>query len=230
MKRRSLLILWFILPFLPVQAQDQAKTFSFKKGEVMDLIYLSSRPDSEQLFEHYKKTAFPIAFEYSYQPQRGFAVKELTLGMNLSKSLIVGKWANKEKREGFLNNIVKRVPDFHQQRRKLFEEFALTYYVMPEDLEFSVEGSNFHVATSFWQKDRPTFTRFIRTWKKEVQKAGGKFLLELTEGNSPTGYYFNPELFLIIEWPDRAAFDAFAKAHPLSTYEALKHVHQVVIQ
>ena len=196
----------------------------------MDLIYLSSQPDTEQLFDHYKKTAFPVAFEYSYQPQRGFAVKELTLGMNVATSLIVGKWASKEKREGFLENIVKRVPDFHQQRRKLFEEFALTWYVMPEDVEFSVEASNFHVATSFWQKETSSFNRFSRKWKKELEKAGGKILLELKEGNSPTGYYFNPDVFLIIEWQDRTAFDAFAKAHSLSTYEDLKHVHQVVIQ
>lgn len=196
----------------------------------MDLIYLSSLPDTEQLFDHYKKTAFPVAFEYSYQPQRGFAVKELTLGMNVSTSLIVGKWASKEKREGFLENIVKRVPDFHQQRRKLFEEFALTWYVMPEDVEFSVEASNFHVATSFWQKETSSFGRFNRKWKKELEKAGGKILLELKEGNSPTGYYFNPDVFLIIEWQDRTAFDAFARDHPLSTYEDLKHVHQVVIQ
>ena len=224
------MILCFILPFVSIKAQDQAKTFSFKKGEVMDLIYLSSQPDTDQLFDHYKKTAFPVAFEYSYQPQRGFTVKELTLGMNVSNSLIVGKWASKEKREGFLENIVKRVPDFHQQRRKLFEEFALTWYVIPEDLEFSVEASKFHVATSFWQKEAGSFGRFSRNWKKAIEKAGGEILLELTEGSSPTGYYFNPDVFLIIEWQDRAAFDAFAKDHPLSTYEDLKHVHQVVIQ
>ena len=156
--------------------------------------------------------------------------RELTLGMNVSSSLIVGKWGSKEKREGFLENIVKRVPDFHQQRRKLFEEFALTWYVMPKDLEFSVEASKFHVATSFWQKNPSTLKPFVRKWKKEIEKAGGKILLELTEGYSPTGYYFNPDVFLIIEWQDRTAFDAFAKAHPLSTYEDLKHVHQVVIQ
>lgn len=230
MKRKSLLILCFILPYFPIQAQDQAKTFSFKKGEVMDLIYLSAQPETDQLFDHYKKTAFPVAFEYSYQPQRGFAVKELTLGMNVSTSLIVGKWGSKEKREGFLDNIVKRVPDFHQQRRKLFEEFALTWYVMPKDVDFSVEGSKLNVATSFWQEDPATLKSFVRTWKKEIEKAGGKILLELTEGYSPTGYYFNPDVFLLIEWQDRTAFDAFANAHPLSTYEDLRHVHQVVIQ
>ncbi|MEM6801048.1 MAG: hypothetical protein AAF696_06560 [Bacteroidota bacterium] len=230
MKQKSLLILFFTFFFLSAFSQEKEKKFSFKKGEVMDLIYLSSHPDTEQLFEQYKKTAFPVAFEYGYQPQRGFAVKELTLGMNQSNSLIVGKWSSREKREGFLANIVQRVPDFHQQRRQIFEEFALTYYIMPRDLEFSTASGKFYTATSFWQKDANSLERFSQKWKRAIEKAGGKIILELEEGYSPTGYYFNPELFFIVEWEERDPFEIFAEANPLSSYEALKHVHQVVIQ
>ena len=103
---------------------EKTKSFEFKKGEVLDVILLTQVENSETLFERYKKTAFPVAFEYSYQPQPGFGISKLTLGTNKPVAFLFGKWASLEKREGFLDVIGQRVPDFHQQRRNLFPYFG----------------------------------------------------------------------------------------------------------
>jgi len=229
MRLSTLVLLLFLFIYSDGNAQKHLKSFNYKKGEVIDVMPLSIAENSNELFEHYKKTIFPIGFEYTYQPQSGFKITELTLGNLLPNSLIIGKWKSKEKREGFLSNITKRVPDFHSQRRKLWKYFGLTYYVLEEDTQFSVDTRKYNVATSFWQKTPESFNPFFSKWKKEIIDFGGKIIIQLKDGTSPTGYTYNPDLFLIIEWQDKSAFAAFAKTHPLSSYEVLKNVHQFVI-
>ncbi|KAA1241434.1 hypothetical protein [Aquimarina sp. RZ0] len=209
--------------------QENLKTFTFKKGEVLDLILLDSPPNSEALFDRYKKTAFPIAFAYGYQPQPGFKISKLTMGTHLPASFIVGKWTTREKREGFLTNIVKKVPDFHSQRRKLFTYFGLTYYEILEDMEFSIDTSKYTVVTALWKKNIVTYTKFLKEWKAHISTSGGKIITTLKGGTSPVGYYYNPDTLIIAVWEDANGFQSFTAKYPLSAYEGLQNVHQFVI-
>lgn len=211
-------------------AQENLKSMTFKKGEILDILLLSTVPDYEPLFDRYKKTAFPVAFDYSYQLQPGFDITDYTLGNHLPQSIVFGKWSSLENRVGFLENIVKRVPDFHDQRRGLFEYFGLTYFVMSEDLSFSINKEKHNVTTCFWPNENEQFERFYVQWKKEVVEFGGKFVLELQDGSSPIGYYYNPDLLCIVQWENPADFETFAKEHPLSYYRGLKNVHQFVFE
>ncbi|MCF6298188.1 MAG: hypothetical protein L3J08_09455 [Flavobacteriaceae bacterium] len=229
MRLSTLVLLLSLFIYSEGNAQKHLKSFDFKKGEVLDVMLLSINENSNELYEQYKKIIFPIGFEYTYQPQLGFMTTELTLGNHLPESLVIGKWESKEKREAFLSIITKKVPDFHQRRRELWKYFGLTYYVLKEDTQFSVDTRKYNVATSFWQKSPESFNSFYSKWQKEINDFGGKIIIQLKDGTSPTGYAYNPDLFLIIEWQDKSEFEAFAKAHPLSSYEVLKNVHQFVI-
>lgn len=230
MKTMTVLVLFMSFTLANVKAQDQIQSFTFKKGEILDIIISSNGPDFNKLFDRYKKVAFPVAFEYTYQPQSGFGVSRLTLGNYFPQNFIFGKWSTGEKREGFLANISERVPDFHEQRRAIFSYFALTYFEVPEDLQFSVNSDKYNVTTSFWKNDSSkNFDSFYNEWKNHVIKSGGQFILKLQDGTSPTGYYYNPSVLTIVQWEDQSAFDTFAKEWPLSRYETLKDVHQFVI-
>lgn len=230
MKFKNLILLFAVLIFFGMSAQEKIKSFDFKKGEVLDIILLSQTENSNELFEQYKKTAFPVAFEYGYQPQLGFGISKLTLGTNKAQAFLFGKWENLEKREGFLTNIAKRMPDFHQQRRDLFPYFGLTYYSMLADLKFSVDTSKYNVATALWSKPSKKDASFFNKWKAAITKSGGKVIVTLENGKSPLGYYYNADVLCIVEWKNEAAFKAFAEKHPLAYYEALHNVHQFVIQ
>lgn len=230
MKISTLVILFFLSLFLSGQAQKKdIVSYSFRKGEVMDVMLLSTAPDSKDLYEKYKTTAFPVAFEYGYQPQVGFRISKLTLGNHSPQSIIFGKWKTKQKRESFLSDIVSKVPDFHFQRRALFPYFDLTYYEMSQDINFEINRKKYNVATSFWKGSSGNFANFFKEWKKKVAKLGGKIVIELQDGNSPVGYYYNPEVFCIVEWSDKSKFEAFENKNPLSSYGSLKNIHQFVI-
>lgn len=227
MKKPALLLFVFI--FLNAYSQKHLKSFNFKKGEVFDLILLTGAPKFKEGFKKYKETAFPVAFEFGYQPQPGFKTTQLTLGNYLPTSLLIGKWKSKKKRESFLKTIVKRVPDFHQQRRNIFTYFGLSYHALSKDLKFTVNSKKYNVATAFWKRTHKSYAQFLKQWKKEIIKFGGKFILELPKGISPTGYNYNPDFFSIIQWENKDSFEAFSKKHSLISYEVLKNVHQFVI-
>lgn len=230
MKFSNVILLFMVLIVATITAQEKIKSFNFKKGEVLDIILLSQTENPGELFERYKKTAFPVAFEYSYQPQSGFNIAKLTLGTNEVQAFLFGKWASVEKREGFLKNIAKRVPDFHQQRRDLFPYFGLTYYEMNKDLKFSVDTSKFNVATALWNNPSKKESSFFKKWLAAVKKSGGAVIVTLENGSSPIGYYYNADVLCIVEWQNENAFQTFAEKHPLSFYEPLYNVHQFVIQ
>jgi len=231
MKKTSLIIFCLsIIASLGCNAQDDLKKLSFKKGEVLDILFLSTIDNPKQLFDRYKKTALPVAFEYSYKPQPGFKTSNLILGNNLPSNFIFGKWDSKEKREGFLENITKKVPDFHQQRRDLFPIFQLTYYELDKDTEFSINTAKYNVVTSFWNSNSKASTEFLKQWKNDLAATGGNLIIKLKQGTSPVGYYYNPDVLIIAEWNSKEDFNQFLKKYPLKSYNQFKNIQQFVIE
>ncbi|WP_299833378.1 hypothetical protein [uncultured Tenacibaculum sp.] len=225
----KLMIVLLLLLTSNFYGQKSVQQYEFKKGEVLDILLISNtKKDFNKLFDRYKKTIFPVGVKYSFTSQKGFKTGELILGSYLPKSLIFGKWENIVKREQFLNVIEKEVPDFHEQRRKLFTHFELAYYEIQNDIKFEIDRNKHNVVTSFWKKNKQD-GKFIKGWVQEVKKSGGKIVVKLTNGKSPLGYYYNPALITIVTWETKQAFQSFLKQHPLSTYKDLKHVHQFVI-
>jgi len=211
-------------------AQSNVKSYSFKQGEVLDILLLSAKPNYDSLFAIYRKTAFPVAMRMSYTPIPGYRIKEYTQGNFQPESFILGKWASLAKREQFLAEIETHVPDFHQQRRNIFKNFHLTYYEMPTDISFEIDKGKMIVATAYWQSEDQSFQRFQKQWLKAAKRAKGKTVLNLAHGKSPFGYFYQPDWMTITEWESPAAFEAFqAKVNKLGS-DGLQHVNQFILQ
>lgn len=222
-------VLSALFPFC-MQGQSDSYTYHFKKGEVLDILLITTVPEADELLERYKKTAFPVAFEYSYKSIPGYKISSLSLGNHLPNSFILGKWESLAKREGFLLHISDRVPDFHQQRRDLFTYFGLTYYEMQKETQFSLSKSKYKVISAFWQKDPESMHKFLKGWQKELKQAGAEICIKLQGGTSPLGYAYNPDVLYIVQWEDQASFEAFSQQYPLERFESLKNVHQLVLE
>lgn len=222
-------LIFLLLYCCCISAQEGKKEFHFKKGEVLDVLILTGvKKDFNKRFDRYKETVYPVGYAYSYQPQSGFKIKKLTLGNHLPNSFVFGKWENIEKRRGFIANIEKEVADFHQQRRELFTYFGLIYFEIKKDTHFTISKNKYNVVTSFWNNDNDNMS-FYNQWKKNVEKLGGKIVLKLQDGESPTGYYYKPSLITIVAWDSVKDFERFSNKYPLSSYEELNHVHQFQI-
>ncbi len=210
-------------------AQTGKKAFQFKKGEVLDVLLVTGTKNNyKKLFDRYKKTAFPVASKFTYQPQSGFRTKKLIMGSHLPVNFIFGKWSDIKKRKEFLRVIENEVPDFHRQRKELFTYFGLAYFEVENNVDFSIYKNKFNVVTSFWKKKKDK-TDFYKVWENSVKKNGGKVILKLENGESPTGYYYRPDIISIVEWETYEQFDSFSKKYPLSSYARLSNVHQFQI-
>lgn len=212
--------------YIAAQAQPAIKSISIKKGEVLDIILAANHPDNKDLIARYRKTAIPVALEYSYKPQPSFAISRLVLGNYLPQFMIMGKWVSKAKKEAFLDVITQRVPDFHAQRQGIFRSFQLTSFVLNEDLNLEIDTEKTTVCTAFWEQYEKDSNPFIQKWIQEVKVSGGTIMLSLHNGTSPVGYGYGPDTFIIVQWAAKEAFEAFSKAHPLGYYNDLKDVHQ----
>lgn len=229
MFRRLILISLFIATLGHLNAQSTV-SFDLKKGEILDILLITNKPDIEALFDNYKKTAFPVAMGLSYQPLPGFGIAEYTQGNQQPSSLVFGKWSNLEKREQFLTDITESVPDFHEQRRNMFEFFALTYYEMQEDISIEIDREKLLVVTAYWQQEASALQTFTQKWRKIAKKSGGEVILELTEGKSPFAYYYQPDYLVITQWSDRETFNKFHDENIKMNHEGLKHVNQFILK
>lgn len=203
--------------------------YSFKKGEILDILLLTNKPDIEPLFDRYKKTAFPVAMGLSYQPLPGFKIGSFTQGNIQPGHMVLGKWGNRKKREQFLSDITHTVPDFHEQRRAIWSQFLLTYYEMSKDITFEIDKTKFQVVTAYWQKDASTFKKFKKQWLKQSKKQGGRTVLELTNGTSPFGYHYQPDYMVISEWENDAAFQKFYAEDMKMKHQGVQHVNQFIL-
>ncbi|MEX0313855.1 MAG: hypothetical protein AB3N18_06740 [Allomuricauda sp.] len=216
---------------LTSSAQDHILNYNLKKGEAFDIILLTTKKDTKELFGEYRKKAFPIAFEMGYSQIPGFNITETVQGNLQPSGMIFGKWKNFEKREAFIEEINVRVPNFHQMRKDIWSIFNLIYYKVPEDTSFQLDSNKVIVATAYWKKNgrQSEFNAFISNWKALAKQTGASVKLELTHGKSPFGYYYNPDYLAITQWDNREDFEAFLKRNLEMDTQNLKNVNQYIL-
>ncbi len=211
--------------------QDHIATYDLKKGQVLDILLLTTKPDTKETMKEYREKAFPVATEMGYSPLPGFNIIETTQGNYQPKGLILGTWESLPKREEFLNVIDTRVPNFRQMRKKIWSLFDLTYYEMQEATSFELDFNKVVVATAYWKKadEQSGFDGFMAKWKSIVEKTGGTLKVELVNGYSPYGYYYNPDYLVISQWERKDDFDAFLEESLKMDTSSLKNVNQFIL-
>lgn len=230
MKQTKLMLVCTALFLGGITMSAQSRTLTFKKGEVLDILLFTGKPDFSKLFPRYKETAFTFALKTGYQPQPILTITETTLGGIQPGSFVFGKWTNLASRKKFLNEITTKVPDFHEQRRAMWSSFYLAFYEMDKDVSFDINPEKVIVATAYWKDDSGSFMNFKKEWLNKVQSNGGNVVLELNDAMSSVGYMYKPDYMVLTTWNDRAAFDAFANASMKMGEKGIENVNQFIIK
>ncbi|MBO3697676.1 hypothetical protein [Roseivirga sp. E12] len=229
--RTSVIIALLFSSALTIKAQSNLKTYSYKKGQVLDIILLNTKPEAQEELAYYFKTALPVATKYGYKGQGGLALKSSpSQGNYHPESLIFGVWNSLKQRKDFLTNIEDVMPEFHQARRNIWSSFNMTFWEMKSDLSFTVDTDKFNVATAYWKSDEGDFGKFKKSWDALAKRTGGKEILALTNGESPFGYYYNPDYMVITQWNSKSDFEKFLKENLEMKHDGVKHVNQFIIQ
>lgn len=203
---------------------------TLKKGQVLDVLPLKQNPDAnpDNIKKYLADTILPRFVELGYVPLINIRVaKNGALQGNYTPDVIVfGAWKNTEKLDAIMKQGMKEFPDMHDLRRNIWTVFYNTHYKLKEDVSFDLNPSRFYVATSYWKKSPDAWNTMVADVIKNVGKHDGKVLLTLTEGESPYGYYYNPDGFFITEWENKTAFLTFMDAFQSTEREQLKHINQ----
>lgn len=215
---------------LSVNAQSEKKSYTFKKGEVMDILFLSQKPETKEKLQEYFKLAFPVANRLSYKGLGGHAVINTpTQGNYHPEVMVFGTWQDVESRDKFLVDIDIEMPTFHEMRRQIWSNFDVIYYEMKQDLSFEIDPEKYNVVTYYWEKDKKAFQRFKQEWLQKAKKAGGHVELELTDGMSPLGYVHNPDYLTMTVWDNKDAFNKFYEENLKMNHSSVEQVNQFKI-
>ena len=228
-KRFLCAILFLYACMSNVQAQSRTVSYDLKKGEVFDILFLQDKLNinKDSLFGLYVKTLFPIGTEFTFQPVKGLKVNKTLQGGHQVDLFAFGKWANLEKRLAFIDEVVRRVPAFHDMRRGLWSSLGLVYYEMQEDLKFTVDLEKYNVATAYWLKEENKASeKFLRKWKKICVASGGKIVVQFEEGGSPLGYYYNPDQLFFTEWENSADYEKFIQVFEKLDSSCLNNINE----
>jgi len=227
-----ILFLIFWLSCLLAVGQEKSKVFKIKKGEVLDLLYLNTKPEVDALLDQYFKTAFPVAGKHGYTPLGGLAVKETPIQGNYHPEVLAfGKWPSEEDRIVALSALETEVEGFHQMRRAIWSTFNVVYFELQEDLKIEISPERYYVVTNLWKKgNAAAFQSYLRSWESKVDDMKGSILINLKDGKAPFGYRFTPDYVSITAWESKAEFEKFLEISKKMDRESLQHINQFRVE
>ena len=86
------------------------------------------------------------------------------------------------------------------------------------------------MATAFWLEAGERSSDFYEKWLAEISSSGGQILIELSEGESPFGYQYDPEYFVISSWENKNAFDAFQDKVKQLELDNIQHINEFILE
>ncbi|PHR55081.1 MAG: hypothetical protein COA43_15855 [Robiginitomaculum sp.] len=209
----------------------------YKKGQVIDFLLLTNKENYNKNFNAYRESFIkPAVEELGFTTLPSFFVDKNPIQGNISPDfLAIGTWKFEGTKNGWkvrddaLEKFMKRVPDLHAQRMRIWSLFNMSLYLIKEDKTFTTFSDKTYVLTSYWQKDKRKFKRFKKEMLKKIAAANGIVKIEFTDSRSPFGYAYNPEYTFISQWQSKAAFEAFLPKSKAMNTSAVKHVNQFYI-
>ena len=222
------ILLLFLIWFCPISAQKNT-AIALQKGQVFDVLplKLNKNADSLSMRKYLNDSILPKAIKLGYIPIANLPVKKHAIQGNYTPDvLVLGAWKSKTSLDAIMKQLETEFSDFHSLRREIWTVFYNTHYELKEDLKVTFLSDKFYVATAYWKNTSSNFKHFKSNTATNIKSNNGKVVLELTEGNSPYGYYYNPDYFFISEWNNKADFEQFLKENQVIEKQNLKHINQ----
>ena len=209
---------------LSLYGQEGSKTYSLRQGQTLDFIFINTKVGVEEEIKQYFKEVYPVASAAGYNRLPGLKVMSSPSQGNYHPDIVVtGFWNSYQSRTSFLEKILDKSPDFYQTRREIWSTFNLVYFDLQEDVSFSIQPGKYYTVTNLWLMDPSDIDTMLAKWNQAAAKAGGKNILTLSGGRSPSGYFYTPALLMITEWNSKGAW---MEGKTAQFGQEVKHVEQ----
>lgn len=219
--------LWLLAP-VPLLADDGVKTFTFAKGQVLDVLYLIRRPNTKEALQTYFKTLGPIARKLNYSPLGAVRVTGKPAQGNLYPDVVAfGSWPGDfADRDEAYRNLLLEAPDLQGRRMDIWSSFNMTQYEVREDIVLTMDKAKHYVWTAYWFDDAADQDAFEAAFMDTLKATSGRSKMLLTGGRSPFGYEFEPHLVVVAEWDNILDAAKFTDASKALNTRGVRHVTQ----
>lgn len=219
--------LWLLTPAHTVLAQD-TRTFTFDKGQVLDVLYLIRRPDTGAALQDYFKEIGPVARKLNYTPHGGLGVSGKPAQGNFMPDVVAfGTWPGDfSDRDAAYGRLLEEAPDLHSRRMDIWSSFNMTQYELGEDISLTMGKAKHYVLTAYWLEDAGNLDAFQAMLMETLSATSGTAKMVLTGGRSPFGYAFTPDLVVFSEWDNVLDAAKFTGASKALNSHGVVHVNQ----
>jgi len=219
--------LWLLAP-APLLADEGEKTFTFAKGQVLDVLYLTRRPNTDEALQTYFKTLGPIARKLKYTPLGAVRVAGKPSQGNLYPNVVAfGSWPGDfADRDEAYRNLLLEEPDLQGRRMDIWSSFNMTQYEVREDIILTMDKAKHYVWTAYWLKDAGDLRAFQKAFMDTLEATSGRSKMVLAGGRSPFGYEFEPHLVVVAEWDSILDAAKFTDASKALNARGVRHVTQ----
>lgn len=203
-----------------------------KKDHVIDLLFINTIEETRQAQKQYFRDVGPKARPLGYQPIIAFRITRKPISGNyFPDTLAIASWpGNMNDRAKYLETLEQAVPDLHARRFNHWSSFNMTHHYVPRDIPIRFDPAKIYVLSSYWPNNDSSFMAFRKQQKQRIAEHGGVVKLDLDKGHSLFGYLYQPEVTMITEWRNQAAFDAFRQSNPGNDRQALKQHNQLYLE
>ena len=232
-KNRTLISLVFLsIALMSTSLSAQSKlTYNFKKGTVVDILLGNTKPESVDKQQLYFKEIFPVAQKLGYNNAPALGIPESPIMGNYHPQFMAfGLWKSFQARTQAMETIEEKIPDIYQRRKDIWSTFNMTSYELDQDINLELSEDKTYVVTACWLENSNQVKEFKNNFSKEVSNQNGKVILELMNGRSPVGYYYNPDYFTITEWDNSSEFQNFVQSSKGKTFKGIKNINQFKVK
>lgn len=212
----------------PTLTEVKTKKIGIKKGQSVDFLAGIQNTGTEEALQKYYAEVFPPAVKNGFKSEGAFITIAPPVKGNFHAAFVgIMSWPNEDGRENFLTEAAKLSYDYIAERRNIWSVFNLTQYSnIDKDIEFTVSSDKVYVISAYWIENAAVFQKERTQSISEMEKAGGKLLVDLGKGKSPKGYLYEPDIYSVEEWDSIESFENYKKSVGSEQINAIKNENQ----
>lgn len=206
----------------------KTKKITIKKGQSVDFLAMIQNPGTEEALQKYYAEVFPSAVKNGFKSEAAFITIAPPSKGNFHAAFVgIMSWPNEEGRENFLTEAAKLSYDYIEERRNIWSVFNLTQYSnVDKDIEFTVSSDKVYVISAYWLENGAAFQKERAKSVSEMEKAGGKLLLDFGKGKSPKGYLYEPDIYSVEEWDSVESFEKYKRSEGSEENNGIRNENQ----
>ena len=201
-------------------------TLSLKQGQVVSFVTTATKQGAEEARRKYDKRVTELASPLGFRREVTLRITSARAGDYAPDPLMnVLSWPDRSSVEKFKS--IDEWAELRPAQKDVWDELRINSMTISHDMQIRFRSDRIYRVVSLWTNpDRPSdFDKYRDALSETVYQQGGRYVLQIEGGDYQSAIDPDrpPDLFWIIEWPDREAHQSYIGS---DTFQANYHFFQ----